>query len=159
MCSLNKKVMYWCTFEKDNVCFNKICCVGSKWNWCLEYLEFWALTVALKLTFLFFWFGFHQGQSGACGFCIIAGGSLNTYCDSQLGVGETCSDLAAWKSNKSLSYPFSVVPFWWIVLLRFFFFFNVNDKWNKCIKKWRDSTNNSNYYKIQNITPEKLEQV
>ncbi len=121
MCSLNKKVMYWCTFEKDNLCFKKICCVGSKWNWFLEYLEFWALTVALKLTFLFFWFGFHQGQSGACGFCIIAGGSLNTYCDSQLGVGETCSDLAAWKSNKSLSYPFSVVPFWWIVLLRFFF--------------------------------------
>lgn len=113
--------MYWCTFEKDNLCFKKICCVGSKWNWFLEYLEFWALTVALKFTFLFFWFGFHQGQSGACGFCIIAGGSLNTYCDSQLGVGETCSDLAAWKSNKSLSYPFSVVPFWWIVLLRFFF--------------------------------------
>lgn len=35
------------------------------------------------------------------------------------------------------------------------FFFNVNDKRNKCIKKWRDSTNNSNYYKIQNITPKK----
>lgn len=64
-----------------------------------------------EIDISFFWFGFHQGQSGACGFCIIAGGSLNTYCDSQLGVGETCSDLAAWKSNKSLSYPFSVVPF------------------------------------------------
>lgn len=80
-----------------------------------------SIDCCTEIYISFFWFGFHQGQSGACGFCIIAGGSLNTYCDSQLGVGETCSDLAAWKSNKSLSYPFSVVPFWWIVLLRFFF--------------------------------------